>query len=169
MSSAPQPVNTGAVLVFSLAAADHTKPAMNFGLWLTDLVHVVESGKVTPVPLAPREIAGIMNYRGRILTVVDPAPLLGLDLQSAPPTNLVVLRPRQKTVGTLGLKITRAHKVFAADTLAPSTGRLRPCVTALVKSDQNLIQLISIESLLDELIDRVVKYGVVEIRQGVIQ
>jgi purine-binding chemotaxis protein CheW len=38
---------------------------------------VIRVGPMTPVPYAPREILGIFNLRGRIVTIVDIGQLLG--------------------------------------------------------------------------------------------
>jgi len=39
---------------------------------------VVEIEKITPVPLAPRHIAGLAALRSRVLTIIDSATALGL-------------------------------------------------------------------------------------------
>jgi purine-binding chemotaxis protein CheW len=42
-----------------------------FGVPITRVQDVFAPDRLTPVPLAPPEIAGVLNVRGRILTVVD--------------------------------------------------------------------------------------------------
>lgn len=49
-----------------------------FGVAVTDIHDVFALGALTPVPLAPREVAGVLNLRGRIVTAVDARARLGL-------------------------------------------------------------------------------------------
>jgi purine-binding chemotaxis protein CheW len=44
---------------------------------------VVPPEKFTRVPRAPRVVSGVMNLRGRVVTVVDLRALLGLDVSGA--------------------------------------------------------------------------------------
>ena len=46
---------------------------------------------LTRVPNAPPEVLGIMNLRGRILTLFDLAPALGIPAGARPATHVVVL------------------------------------------------------------------------------
>jgi purine-binding chemotaxis protein CheW len=49
-----------------------------FGLPITQVHDVFIPGQMTKVPLAPPEIAGILNLRGRIVTAIDMRCRLGL-------------------------------------------------------------------------------------------
>lgn len=49
-----------------------------FGLPIGQVQDVFVPGHLTPVPLAPEEIAGVLNLRGRIVTAVDMRCRLGL-------------------------------------------------------------------------------------------
>lgn len=49
-----------------------------FGLPILRVQDVFVPERVTPVPLAPPEIAGVLNLRGRIVTVIDLRMRLGL-------------------------------------------------------------------------------------------
>jgi purine-binding chemotaxis protein CheW len=42
-----------------------------FGLPIAGVQDVFVPDRLTPVPLAPAEIAGVLNVRGRILTIID--------------------------------------------------------------------------------------------------
>jgi purine-binding chemotaxis protein CheW len=61
--------------------------AQLFGLPISRVQDVFVPQRVTRIPLAPPEIAGLVNVRGRILTVIDMWRRLGV----APPTPM---RPR---------------------------------------------------------------------------
>ncbi len=57
-----------------------------FGIPVLDVRDIVIPEKITNIPLAPREIAGLMNLRGRIVTVVDVGIRLGIRSEpKAPP------------------------------------------------------------------------------------
>lgn len=53
-----------------------------FGLPINRVQDVFIPERLTRVPLAPREIAGILNLRGRIVTLVDLCHRLGLTRQT---------------------------------------------------------------------------------------
>ena len=48
-----------------------------FGIPILQVQDIVEATKITPVPLAPSAIAGVLNLRGRIVKVIDLRKLLG--------------------------------------------------------------------------------------------
>ena len=50
-----------------------------FGLPISRVQDVFMPERVTRVPLSSAEIAGVLNLRGRIVTVIDMRALLGLD------------------------------------------------------------------------------------------
>ncbi len=49
-----------------------------FGAPVSDIHDVFSPTSITPVPLAPKEIAGVLNLRGRIVTAIDSRARLGL-------------------------------------------------------------------------------------------
>jgi purine-binding chemotaxis protein CheW len=49
-----------------------------FTMDIASITEIVVDGQITPVPLAPREVVGVINHRGRIFTVVSFAALAGL-------------------------------------------------------------------------------------------
>lgn len=48
-----------------------------FGIPILNVQDIVEPQQITPVPLAPTAIAGVLNLRGRIVTVIDLRECLG--------------------------------------------------------------------------------------------
>lgn len=54
-----------------------------FGIPVIVVQDVLRPQKITPVPLAPREVAGSLNVRGRIVTAIDVRARLGLDSAAA--------------------------------------------------------------------------------------
>jgi purine-binding chemotaxis protein CheW len=62
-----------------------------FGLPIQYVREVQRLERMTRVPNAPAEILGILNLRGRILTLFDPAGCLDIPAGTHPPTHTVVL------------------------------------------------------------------------------
>jgi purine-binding chemotaxis protein CheW len=72
-----------------------------FGLSVTEIHDVFRPTKMTPVPLSSKEIAGVLNLRGRIVTAIDARSRLGLP-------------PREKTdkVQTLAIGVEHGGESF---------------------------------------------------------
>ncbi len=51
-----------------------------FGVEVKDIHDVFQPDRITPVPLAPPEICGVLNLRGRVVTAVDARVRLGLQV-----------------------------------------------------------------------------------------
>lgn len=49
-----------------------------FGAAVCDIHDVFAPSSITPVPLGPSEVAGVLNLRGRIVTAIDSRGRLGL-------------------------------------------------------------------------------------------
>ena len=49
-----------------------------FGVPVLKVQDIINPQRITPVPLAPPEIAGSLNLRGRIVTAIDVRKRLGL-------------------------------------------------------------------------------------------
>lgn len=64
--------------------------AQTFGLPVDCVKTVFHVDAMTPVPLATREIAGLANLRGRIVTVLHLDRCLKVDDDDRPPTTLAV-------------------------------------------------------------------------------
>ena len=57
--------------------------SQDFGVPVMQVRDVLRRQHLTPVPLAPRAIAGLLNLRGRIVTAIDLRTRLGLSPQAA--------------------------------------------------------------------------------------
>jgi purine-binding chemotaxis protein CheW len=55
-----------------------TLAGQEFGIPVTQVRDVLGPQRTTIVPLAPRGVAGLLNLRGRVVTVIDMRALLGL-------------------------------------------------------------------------------------------
>jgi purine-binding chemotaxis protein CheW len=74
---------------------------------------VVRDQPITPVPLAPAAVRGLVNLRGRIVTAVDLRRCLGLEPAApGPARTLVVLRA---SVGDMSFIVDGIHDVCDLD------------------------------------------------------
>src|SRR5271165_1447333 len=73
-----------------------------FGIAAERVQEVICPPAITPVPLAPRAVAGLINLRGQIVTVIDLPRRLGIEerTEGTPPA-IVVLRNEHALVGLL--------------------------------------------------------------------
>jgi purine-binding chemotaxis protein CheW len=73
-----------------------------FGIAVERVQEVISSAFITPVPLAPCGVAGLVNLRGQIVTVIDLWRRLGFPGQRATPfPTMLVVRNGSAAVGLL--------------------------------------------------------------------
>ena len=83
-----------------------------FGLKVESVQEVLAAPAITPVPLAPHAIAGLVNLRGQIVTTIDLRRRLRFaDRPSTPPPALLIVRYEN---GLIGLLVTRMDEVVEA-------------------------------------------------------
>ncbi len=61
-----------------------------FGISAEKVVEINKDLEITPVPLAPPYILGIMNLRGQIITVINLAKKINFNRESKPTLNLIL-------------------------------------------------------------------------------
>jgi chemotaxis signal transduction protein len=90
-----------------------------YGLELSALLEVMPAS-VTPLPLVSRGVAGFMNLRGRIITVLELAVLFGVN--DSPPGRFVLMVQSQR-YGTVGLLLAQlpTFQSVNLDALQPSS------------------------------------------------
>ncbi len=62
-----------------------------FGIPILQVQDVLGETKVTRIPLAPPQVCGSLNLRGRIVTAIDVRKCLGLPPLDGPPSNMSVV------------------------------------------------------------------------------
>ncbi len=60
------------------------------GIPAEKVIEINKEIEITPVPLSDEHILGIMNLRGQVITVIDLAKKLGVNLQVTPKLNLII-------------------------------------------------------------------------------
>jgi purine-binding chemotaxis protein CheW len=139
-------VSTGDCVIVSLAD-------QGFGIPVAHIRDVLRRQPTTPVPLAPRAIAGLINLRGRIVTAIDLRARLGLPTREdgADATDVVV-----EQAGELYALIVDAVGdvvQVAEERLEQVPARLDPAwrelATAVYPSERGLVVLLDVARLLD--------------------
>ena len=84
-----------------------------FGISTAEVIELTKVMEITPVPLAPSAVSGLINLRGQIVTAIDMRRRLGLDPASATDVNLTVLIEK---FGVLyGLLVDRVSDILELD------------------------------------------------------
>jgi len=108
---------TGADLFIVVSAAGQL-----FGFRAREVLKVIEVGAVARVPRLPQAVVGITPYRGRIVTVVDLAVLLGCGAGAVDGNagrRIVLLDTGSRNVGVL---VDRVEVISAMDLIEPRRG-----------------------------------------------
>jgi chemotaxis signal transduction protein len=166
-----QKVAGGPVLIFELGAVSAGDDrAGTFGLEVSHLLQVIEPTALSSVPLVPPVVLGIMSYRGRIVTVVDPAPILKSAARPVlgPDTRVVLLRHGQRSTGNVGLYVSHVREIVPAAELKeidvlPGSG-----IGWVAQRGRRLINVIEVEPLLEGLAREFGSHRAFEPRQGVL-
>lgn len=126
-----------------------------FGVDVTGVQEVMSTHELTPVPLAPPVITGLMNVRGQIIPAVDLRRRLEVANErdsDVRPANVVL----QTDGGPVSLLVDRIGDVMAVDDQlfeAPPetvTGVARDLILGTYKLDGRLLIELDIDRLLDE-------------------
>lgn len=83
-----------------------------FGVPLPNVLEVVSPRACTPLPGAPAEVLGLINLRGRVVTVVDLGTAMGLLDRPRPPGRVVVVDQRGARIG---LSVDDAPRILMID------------------------------------------------------
>jgi purine-binding chemotaxis protein CheW len=123
-----------------------------FGVEVARVHEVLPSPAITPVPLAPVAVAGLVNLRGQILTVIELGKRLGFepDPTGSPPAMVVVGWENS----LVGLLVDQIGEVVAApeDVCEPAPDNLpagsRGMVPEVCKFPLRLLHLLDLEEVL---------------------
>ncbi len=120
-----------------------------FGLPLAAVREVVNPAATSRVPRAPSAVRGIMNLRGRVVTVVDLAQLLGISgappSQAGPPTGKVVLLDRGRR--DLGLLVGEVDGVHPLEDISPAPGEALPSIRGVAHTARGAVTVLESDGL----------------------
>ncbi len=87
-----------------------------FGIPLDRVLEIVPALPYTPLPGSGAHVAGLVNLRGRIITVIDLAARLRLTPASADPTHSIVVVEHEGKV--VGIAVGEIARMIETDELA---------------------------------------------------
>lgn len=124
-----------------------------FGLPIEQVQDVFVPGHLTPVPLAPEEIAGVLNLRGRIVTAVDMRCRLGLPGRDRQQNSMAVgIDLNGESYGlvidTVG-EVLKLHENTREMTPINLDARLAQVAAAVHRLDGELLVVLDVARLLD--------------------
>ena len=91
---------------------------------------VVPPERFTRVPRAPAAVSGVMNLRGRVVTVVELRQLLGLPEGPAPNGRVLLLERGRRD---LGLLVTDVEGIEAVERVSAAPGKAVPAVRGVAR------------------------------------
>ena len=113
---------------------------------------IIRVGPITPVHQAPGHVLGIINLRGKIVTVLDPAFRMGLGAQEATPASRILIVDWQDE--QVGLLVSRIHDMVETtrDSLGPAPSNLKNDLGAflagVVRLKENMVSVLDLQALL---------------------
>jgi purine-binding chemotaxis protein CheW len=124
----------------------------SWGIPIAKVREVLGPQAITPVPLAPPAVAGSLNLRGRIVTVLDLRTTLGLEPTAAPERATEVVVEHDGDLYSLLIdEIGDAMDLSAGSIETPPQTmdpRWRALATGIVKLDGRLLLMLDLDRLL---------------------
>ena len=131
-----------------------TVAAQQFGVRIEAVRDILGPQQLAKVPLAPSEIAGVLNLRGRVVTAIDLARRLGIDRDDKRPADQamnIVVEDRGELysllVDRVGVVLTLGAERFEADG-SSLPQHWRPLAHGLFRLDDALLVELDIERVL---------------------
>ena len=129
--------------------------ALNESLFALDAIRVQEIirvGTITPVHHSPAHVLGVINLRGHIVTVLDPACRLGLEPQATSPESRILIVDGQDE--QIGVLVSRIQDMIPAErkdiTHPPSNlkNRLGPFLAGVIQIKDAMVSVLDPQPLL---------------------
>jgi len=125
-----------------------------FGISALQVQEILPYQEITPVPLAPQDIRGLINLRGQIVTVLDLRSRFGLERlpDDTVTTNLVV----QSDEGTISLCVDTVANVIdvPSERLMTPPGTVRGIAAAYIEHvcqlEDHLLLVVDLKRLIQQ-------------------
>ncbi|WP_373085557.1 chemotaxis protein CheW [Sneathiella sp.] len=124
-----------------------------FGIPVLEVYDVLNGLSLTRIPLAPPEIAGVLNLRGRIVTAIDVRKHLGMPARESGHTGMSVVveqwgEPYSLMIDSVG-EVLSLNSNDLQPTPATLNARWRKVSDGVYRLDGKLLVVLNIEHLLD--------------------
>ena len=124
-----------------------------FGIPVLSVRDVLVAQKTTPIPLAPPEVAGALNLRGRIVTAIDMRRSLDLPARKEGGPGMYVVVEEFDELYSLMVDSVGEVMTLPVDALERSPGTLDPrwreVSGGILRLDGTLLVVLDVERLLD--------------------
>jgi purine-binding chemotaxis protein CheW len=123
-----------------------------FGLSVLDTQTIFRIGSVTPIPLGPADIVGLVNLRGKVVTAVSLRRRLGIPVESVQNSLAICIEHKGENFALLVddvgdvLSLDASMRVQVPPHFDPARSRL---MTGLYKVGNLLIPALNIAALFD--------------------
>jgi len=145
MNSQVDPGSSLLLTVFSFDEALFAVDAMR-------VQEIIRVGAITPVHHAPEHVLGIINLRGRIVTVLDPDCRMGLDTQERSPQSRILIVDWQDE--QVGLLVSRIHDMVSTESeqLAAPPSNLKKTLggflAGVLQLKEQMVSILDLQPLL---------------------
>ena len=124
-----------------------------FGIPVLQIQDVLSSYQITPIPLAPPEITGSLNLRGRVVTAIDVRLRLGLSARPKEAESMSIVAENEGEL--YSLMVDSVGEVLALPQSAyernPPTldAKFRTFADSIYRLDKQLLVVLDVNRLLD--------------------
>lgn len=136
-----------------------TTGAQLFGLPIARVQEVFRPGRITRVPLAGAQIAGVLNLRGRIVTAIDMRSRLGLEASDGgEPAMAIGIESRGESFGLLVDSLGEVLKLADGDREANPVNldrKLARVAAGVYRLEGQLMLVLDVERVLDFAADQI--------------
>lgn len=122
-----------------------------FGFYAEKVMEINKDLDITPVPLAPSYILGIMNLRGQIITVLDLAKKIKFSFEATPKINLII-RHQDEAVSFLVERISDIMEIPESKLEDPPEkieGFDKQYIEKIYQLPDKLLTILSVDKLLE--------------------
>lgn len=123
-----------------------------FGVDILKVLEINKNQTITTVPRSEESIVGVMNLRGRIVTVIDLAEKLGLSgALRGKQSRTIIVHSREEYIGLMVDQVGDVVPVRPTNVAPPPVnmdGVLGKFTEGVLKIDGNLIGILDVEAVL---------------------
>lgn len=124
-----------------------------FGIPVLQIQDVLSSYQITPIPLAPPEIVGSLNLRGRVVTAIDVRLRLGLAARPKEAESMSIVAENQGElyslmVDSVGEVLALSQSAYERN-LPTLDAKFRTFSDGIYRLDKQLLVVLDVNRLLD--------------------
>ncbi len=124
-----------------------------FGIPVLQIQDVLSSYQITPIPLAPPEITGSLNLRGRVVTAIDVRLRLGLSARPKDAESMSIVAENEGElyslmVDSVGEVLALSQSAYERN-LPTLDAKFRTFSEGIYRLDKQLLVVLDVKRLLD--------------------